>query len=542
MELTILGPDGRPLSNSFENPSVSLNDPDAWAEMFGTARTDAGVRVNTRSALGYPPYWRAINLISGDVGRLPLNTYRRQPNGGKEKALEHPSYSLLRRKSNRYVAASTFKRTLTWHAMHYGNGTAGIFRNQLGKPVGLLILDPQTTSPLIFEDGLFVTTVIGNRQATIPYEDVFHIKSLSNDGVWGMSVIDLMRQALGMPIAAREYTSRFFGQGSTLSGVLMVPQGFSPDKIENTLKMWNEIATGLSKSHKVALLQDNVKYIPTGVTPKDSETTEILEHEIRTVSAITGVPPHKIGDVTRTSYNSLEQEEQAYLNDALGPWLHAWEEEADAKLLTEREQLTETVFHEFHVDSRMRMDSAARWNSYKAARETGVLSANDILRKENMPTIGPEGDIRYVPANWVALGSANPRVGNSHKQLIGHVLGRKDDIVRDKLRRAAERMSPEDFRGWLGEFWSGHAACLRKDLAPIRRVLESESANSGLHSVWKRTISQFTDGCNAELSAFLDANSVPDARALRLRIDSTVSHRKLTARLVERTERWLTKS
>lgn len=530
-ELSLLDHNGNPISNSLENPSVSLNDPEAWFELFGGGPTTAGVAVTPQKALSYPPLWRALNLISGDVARLPLNTYRRMPDGGKEKATAHPAYRLLRRKSSPVMRASAFKRTLTWHAMLHGNGLAFIVRNQLNVPREMLILDPTETAMAIVDGAIEYITYIGRDRVRLAGEDVFHIKGLSNNGLWGIDVLSLMREMLGLPIAAREYTSRFFGSGSQQSGILMVPASFPDEKIRNTIKYWNETATGLARSHKVALLKENVKFIPTTVTPKDSETTPILEHEIRTVSAIFGVPPHKIGDVTRTSYNSLEQEEAAYLQDGLDPWLHEWEEEADIKLLTEREQITESFFHEFNRRKRLQMDSAARATFYKGLFEMGVVSTNDIRKLESLATIGPEGDRRFRSTNLVPLDQVeetpNPQVQNAQKRMILEVLDKKSQIEAHKIKNALER-DPDLFREWIDQFYAEHEGHLLEGLEPARRIVEAHQGRR-LKSLWEKMVRAFlNERKTAVLAAKFD--EIPE-------ILGDFSHRKLVKQLLSERKR-----
>ena len=51
-----------------------------------------------------------------------------------------------------------------------------------------------------------------------------------------------------------------------------------------------------------------------------------------------GVPAHKLGADIKSSYNSLEQENQDYLDQCLDFWLVRWEEECWDKLLTEEEK------------------------------------------------------------------------------------------------------------------------------------------------------------------------------------------------------------
>jgi hypothetical protein len=75
---------------------------------------------------------------------------------------------------------------------------------------------------------------------------------------------------------------------------------------------------------------------------RDAQMLESRAFDAREIANVLGVPPHKLGDPSRTAYNSLESENQGYRDDTLGPWFAAWEQECDAKLLTEAEKEAET--------------------------------------------------------------------------------------------------------------------------------------------------------------------------------------------------------
>ena len=81
-------------SRSIENPATPLSAPDDWLLDLAGGATSSGVNVNPQTAMRYAPVYRAVNLISQDVAKLPLVVYRR--NGeGKDKATAHPAYRVL---------------------------------------------------------------------------------------------------------------------------------------------------------------------------------------------------------------------------------------------------------------------------------------------------------------------------------------------------------------------------------------------------------------------------------------------------------------
>lgn len=467
MGVSILGADGRPydLANRLEDPRFSLDDPETWKAIGVGVESDAGVPVTPKSALGYPPLWRAVNLIANDVGRLPFDTFERVGDDGRRKARGHSARKLLRKPSP-VMTGRRFRRTLTFHALIYGNGVAAIFRDGRGLRE-MLILDPRQTCLAVVDGELWYVTYIDGEPRRLRHSDVFHVRGLSHDGMWGLDVLDLMRDALGLPLAARRFASKFFANGSNVGGLLMVPGHFTDEKIANTIGAWNKMQTGLTKAHRVALLQEGAKFEKLTVEPEKSQLVEMQRAEIVTVANIMGVPPSRLGADVNTSYKSLESERQAYLDDGLDPWLVEWEEEADDKLLTPEERDRETHYHEFLRDRILAMDTKARNEGFKLLKEIGVLNTNDILRKLNMPTIGAVGDKRYRPANWMEEGAAadggNADVRAAHRRLIVDRVKRMCRLEASKIRDASSRAG---FVDWLPTFYGQHAPRMLEALAP----------------------------------------------------------------------------
>ncbi len=392
-------------SAGIENPRLSLGNPDVWDRYFDGPASTSGAKVTPKTATAYPPLWRALNLISGDVAKLPIDVYRRLPDSGKEADRSHPASKILRKKASRILNAFSLKRTLISHSLLRGNGFALIVRNNRGDVSELLLLDPEQTAVAVTDDGLVYSTQIGDERVAFPGRDVFHIRGLSNDGIVGYDVVSLMRDALGLGLAAGEYASRFFSQGANMSGLLMCPGHFSDEKIRNTISAFNKIQTGITQSHRIGLLQDGVKWQPISVSPQDSQLLATRAHEIRaTVANILGCPPHKIGDDSRTSHNSLQSEQMSYLSECLDVWLVEFETEANAKLLSDQQRRTDSHFIEFNRNALLRMDANDRANFYVKMQSAGNLTINDVLRAESMPVV-PDGDARYRPANLMEIGA-----------------------------------------------------------------------------------------------------------------------------------------
>ena len=239
------------------------------------------------------------------------------------------------------MTAFTFRQTLQSHALIHGNGYAYIFRDANAGPTDMLVLDPEYVTP-IKEDGRLLYLVTNmqlpdgqTRDRKILPENILHIRGLSHTGLVGYSVVDILRESLGLGLAAQKYGSVFFKNNARPSMVIEMPGQLRDTEAVSRLRdSWGKIHEGIDNSNKPAILENQASVKNLSFSNEDAQFLQTREFEIRQVANIIGVPPHKIGDPTRTSHSSLESENQAYLQDSLDPWLCNWEKECEDKILT----------------------------------------------------------------------------------------------------------------------------------------------------------------------------------------------------------------
>lgn len=75
-----------------------------------------------------------MRILSEAVAGLPLQFYRYNDNGGKEKAVDHPLYFLLHDEPNPEMTSFVFRETLMTHLLLWGMRTvrsSGMEREKL---------------------------------------------------------------------------------------------------------------------------------------------------------------------------------------------------------------------------------------------------------------------------------------------------------------------------------------------------------------------------------------------------------------------------
>ncbi len=520
---------------SIENPTSSLSDPEDWVfdAFSGGKRSDSGVRVNRRSALGYSAVWRALNLISRDVAKIPLHVFKRLPEGGKERDTGHPAHRLLRRKANPEMKAFDLKQLIMSHVLLEGNAYVYVFRTNAGDPDRLLPLDPTMTFPVRIDGQLWYITkdvrtspggVAEDRR--LKPDDVIHIKGLGFDGLLGYNVIDIAKDTLGLGLAMKKFGSVFFKNHAMPGVILEHPDKLSPEAKQELVDGWKRLLTGLDRSHSTTILEEGMKAHVLTVDARKAQLMEMRTFELREIANVLGVPPHKLGDTTRTSFSSLEQENQAYLDEALDPWLVQFEEECTDKLLTENEKDRDTHFIEFVREAIVRADLAARTSSQNARVLTGIVTRDEVRAQENMnPLPDGLGKITMRPANMILEtddedgGPTGPPPespapepepadddGDGERQrlreqagawrgVIDEVAARFFDRVAQQSERAAKR--PDEFIDWVEAVPLKHGDSFSGAVMPVVRAVEAsggEGASARVQPAVASLLEEWSDG------------------------------------------------
>ena len=357
--------------------------------------------------------YSCVRILAEAVAGLPFHLYRYNDSGGKEKALDHPLYFLLHDEPNPEMTAFAFRETLMGHLLLWGNAYAQIVRNGKGQVLGLYPLMPNKMRVDRDQNGriyyVYTRTQEDSKlgetgQVYLDAKDVLHIPGLGFDGIMGYSPIAMAKNAVGMAIACEEYGAKFFANGASPGGVLEHP-GIVKDP-ERVRESWNSVYQGSGNSHKIAVLEEGMKYTPIGISPEQAQFLETRKFQINEIARIFRVPPHMVGDLEKSSFSNIEQQSLEFVKYTLDPWVIRWEQSINRQLLLSQEK--GVYFSKFNVDGLLRGDYQSRMSGYATGVQNGFMSPNDVRELENMDLIPEElGGNRYLcNGNMIDIASA----------------------------------------------------------------------------------------------------------------------------------------
>ena len=411
------------LRGLFRTRDAPQNRTSGSSYSFFMGSAASGKHVNERTSMQMTAVYSCVRILSEAVASLPLNVYRYTDSGGKEKAIDHTLYRLLHDEPNPEMSSFIFRETLMTHLLLWGNAYAQIIRNGKGEVVALYPLMPDRMSVDRDKNGRLYykytksnddAPTMENGSVYLDPSDVLHVPGLGFDGLVGYSPIAMAKNAIGLAIAAEEYGSKFYANGAAPSGVLEHPGTLKdPERVRNS---WNSTFGGSSNSHKIAVLEEGMKYTPISISPNEAQFLETRKFQINEIARIFRVPPHMVGDLEKSSFSNIEQQSLEFVKYTLDPWVIRWEQALYRSLLTEEEK--KELFFKFNVEGLLRGDYASRMNGYATARQNGWMSANDIRELEDLDRIPEElgGDLYLVNGNMLPLVSAGAAYADTNKE------------------------------------------------------------------------------------------------------------------------------
>ena len=351
----------------------------------------------TDKALTLTAVWCAIRLLSESVSSLPCSVYTKAANGDKVEDSNNRIYNLIKYKPNKYQNKITFFEYVMMCICTTGNSYVQIIRDNSGSPIELIPLNPEMVSVVINEGEIFYQIESG---AILDSYDILHFKTITEDGLVGLSPIDQCQNALNWGLQVEEYGGTFFKNGAKLSGTLSTDRALSETAIDRLRNSFNNTYSQLSGANQTAILEEGLTFKPISISPEQAQFLKSRQFSIEEVARIFNIPPHMLKDLSKSSFNNIEMQSQEFVTYTLMPYITRIESEMNYKLFRTNE--IGNTFIEFNVNGLLRGDVKSRTEAYKTAITNGYMSINEVRQKENLNSI-EGGDKHFMQLNMTTI-------------------------------------------------------------------------------------------------------------------------------------------
>jgi len=384
--------------------------------------------------LGLPALLGIILRLSQGAGLVPWKVYRGE-SADREVAGDSHQYELLHNRPGADSTPFTFKADGAGWLAGMGGVPIEKFMSR-GRVVELMLRDPGKVKPkraggrIVYEDWDDGGKILDGRQ-------IIYVRGLALPGqVSGMSPIAAARLGILNGIRRQMFEHRYLTKNAQAGIVLAGPEKMDQVTAQGWVDMWNEKHQGEENQFETAAIGGGFTVTPLPISMRDAQFVAANEMTGEQIGGIYGMPKSflNIGDNSPTV-----EDWRFFVTFGLG-----WILEAFAQALTADRDLfpleldpRKRMFVEPVPEALLKPDIRTRYEAYKAARQAGWMTSNEIRALENMQP-HPDGDVlQVIPVG----GGAAPTQAHA-EQLIGELdamMLAADGEERIILQRAIER-------------------------------------------------------------------------------------------------------
>jgi HK97 family phage portal protein len=349
-----------------------------YQELFGTNQR----RVSHETSLSIPAYFRALSILSEQIASLPFSIYETKADGNVVEAISHPLYSLIKyRPSSKYDTFS-FREAIIRQAVNgsmttkSGNVLIIPNRNQAGNVIDLHLVDVPWEMYKINDE--FYYKLEGSTEIYSSLE-VLHIKSFSENGYWGKSLIEAGKTTLSRALHEIDYGNDIYAKGTNLSGTVETDLILNEDQLNVIKKSWADKHSGPNNQQGVAFLQAGFKFKPIA-SRLEAADIDARKLTIEDISNLTGVPGFLLLGNNNISTTNIEILNRIFVQYTLRAWTKRIENEFNTKLFPQKDW--GKYYVKLDLDELYRGDVMARAEFYTKLYNIRAIAPNEIRNLE----------------------------------------------------------------------------------------------------------------------------------------------------------------
>lgn len=356
---------------------------------------------NSSYAMRLSAVYRAVQLISDSIAMLPVSISIQQ-NGYKTVDTSNKLNYILNCSPNSLMTRYTFVKNLITDVLLQGNGFAYIIRDEKGNCTGLDYIKA-TDVTIHFNElskELFYTAT--RYRNKIEPCNIIHLLRYSNNGVEGISVIKNAISTLQLSTDIDNQAANFFKSGCSLNGILKVNSTLTEQQRQQIKSSWNTTYNG--NGGGLAVIQGNMDYQQISVNAADAQLLESRNYQISDIARFFGISPLLLGDLSKTSYSTLEQTQLQFLSQTLQPYITMLELEFTRKIFRPSQQ--GKFFVDWDEKALLRTDKTTVANYYVTLLQNGIMTANEIRKEMGLSEI-EGGDTTVMQAQYLSQQAIN---------------------------------------------------------------------------------------------------------------------------------------
>lgn len=457
MSLTLLNLEQPTMRADYESNAptgVSLSDIQGMEQFLIGFKTHTGQTVTPEKAKRCSAVLACMRGISEDLSALDLPLYKRGKDGD-ERATDHNVDRILNVAPNDVMTPMELREHMLFELMLQGNFFNLINEDETG-PVSIWPLQAAYVTRRWQELIWTYTDPLTGVSGQFDNSTVWRGSILSSNGLDGVAITLLAREAVGLMLAAEEQAGRLFSHGVQSDLTLSTDDTMDEAQKKQLREAFMARHAGSGNSWMPLILEGGLTAARIGLTAQESQYMEARSFQIGDIARVFRYPEVLLGssgkDSKASTYASAEQFFQSYTKHTLMPWAVRIEQTIHRDLLTAKEQPKYFARHDF--TSLLRGDTAARYASYATGIASGFLSPADARREERKSFV-PGLDYYTRPLNTAATAGGDAEAVKPTDESAEDALPRRvANLIFNKERKAiiGRKQDADALYSFLGAF------------------------------------------------------------------------------------------
>lgn len=376
---------------SWQRKSTDIGIDTLIRRLEAVYETASGVQVTPDNCEQSPTVKAMVTAVTRRFALTPVHVLRKTVVNGRTVKVPQPDHwleALLAGPNDWQSSTSYWMDAVSW-LMRHGNYYAFKSGGVSGPIRRLYPLHPGSTRP-VQDDDLNVTykvTLKSGRFEEYRPAVIHHARLSARDGVEGNSPVTDIREAIALEIAAEKMGAAMFGNGAQPGLIFEYQEGNQGHKTdEDRAEFTASIDQAFAKKGRFRslLLPKGIKAPQTlDIANDKAQFLELRQYQRTVIAGAWGCPPHLVGDLSKGTYNNVEQQDLNFTSNVIAPLARIFETAMERDLLTPEERRGGLIVR-FNLDAMLRADFRARQEGLQIQRMNGIISPDEWREHEGM--------------------------------------------------------------------------------------------------------------------------------------------------------------
>lgn len=359
-------------------PQMSIQNPSGWLSMQATG---AGVPVTEESALGSTAFFRGVSVIASTIATLPLKSYRTASDGARDQVP-----SVFDNPGAQFFTPFEWTELIMVHLVMHGNAYLLHLYSPSGTLVGFFPLHPKLVHPewVCDETGKIVgkrfKTNVDGLDTYYDESQMTQIMGLGCDGLRGLSILTLARNAIGTGLAGDLAAARMFASGMLIGGLVTTDdESLSKEDGQALIADLKARLTGSNNAGDIALVNASLKFSPWTMSAEDAQFLESRQYQVEEISRLLGVPKVLLAEDGASSWGTGIGQLLSYMQKTtLVPWTERFQQRLSRLLAAPRHV-------EFDYAGLLRGTPMEQTQLLAAQLAAGIIDTDEARASLNLP-------------------------------------------------------------------------------------------------------------------------------------------------------------